>query len=327
MANISQIAQMLNLSPSTVSRAIKKPHLVSPKTRKKVLALADETGYLEDHDLQEKRKYIGILVPTISNSYFSSLINIIQKYAYANDLIPIIAATDEQIAIEKNILQQWATLNISGILAIPTHRNYNDLLPLLNNKPLILIDRDLENSPFDCVCTNNVVGLDLAYKHLKENGHNKIAFITGSHYVNPFLDQLKIIEKYGNSFQTIEINAISCEELYLGAFEAFNQILAIDKSKRPTAIIAASDSITSGLLYAINQKNLKIYDDISLVSYGDIDWMSFYTPSITTIRKSKRQIGQKAISLLIDKINGDIEGPKHFYINPNLKIRNSVKKL
>ena len=120
MTNITSIAKALNISPSTVSRALKKPEMVSLKTRNLILHEAKAQGYLtEDKGSVETFKgrdnLIGILVADLNNSFSDQIVSAVQDVAYAHDFVPLIGCTYERPAQESKIIRQWQDLGLKGI--------------------------------------------------------------------------------------------------------------------------------------------------------------------------------------------------------------------
>ena len=328
MTNITSIAKALNISPSTVSRALKKPEMVSLKTRNLILHEAKAQGYLtEDKGSVETFKgrdnLIGILVADLNNSFSDQIVSAVQDVAYAHDFVPLIGCTYERPAQESKIIRQWQDLGLKGIVAMPTH-NFSHLESLFSDLKVVLVDRDLENFQADKVLDDNFLGMKLALDHLHELGHEKIAVLYGSTNVYTFKARSEAAASIKSDCELIEINAVSYEELYMGAFEQLNILFMRDKARRPTAILASNNAIAAGCLYAASLKGITMSQDLSLIAFGDSHWMRFYPTPVSAVRQPVTQMGTKAAYMLLERIKGNTQEFKTEVLEPMLMPRSST---
>ncbi|MCR5535999.1 MAG: LacI family transcriptional regulator [Succinivibrio sp.] len=328
MVNISQIASHLGISPSTVSRALKKPNMVSLETRHQVLAAAEQLGYLkklrDDVTSASSSNLIGVIAADLTNSFSNAIVKAVTDYLDSQHYSVIIGCNYEHSSLESKILKQWATLNLRGLIIMPTGKFGKTITSTSYEKPVVLVDRQLDELKFDCVIEDNQAGVGLILNYLQELGHEKIAFISGSKKVYTFAQRCQGVEQSGVKAEVHEVLADSYEELFIGAFEQTNILMLRAPALRPTAIVGANNAITSGILYALNLKGFKIPQDISVVSYGDSGWCRFYPTPITSVCQPVEEMGRMAATLLLDRINGSHEQKQNVCLKSMLLRRAST---
>ena len=337
MANITDIAKELGIAPSTVSRALKKPELVSLETRHKVLQMAEKLGYLQklrdDATAATATNLIGVIVADLTNSFSNQIVKAVHDTLENSGYSAIVGCNYEQSSIENRLLKQWASLNLKGLIIMPTARFSKTINSVEANYPIVLVDRNCEDLSFDSVIEDNRYGACQAIEHLRELGHERIVFISGARRVYTFNERCLGAEgsttATGTSanVQIEEIDAESYDELFIGAFEKTNILMMKNSALRPTAIVGANNAITAGVLYALNLKNFKIPNDISVVSYGDSDWCRFYPTPITSMCQPVDEMGREAASILLDRIKGNKGDPEKICLKSMLLRRASSSEL
>lgn len=329
MTNISSIARALKISPSTVSRAIRRPDMVSLKTRTAVLNEARAQGYFEESAIPgaesaaSRDNLIGIMVADLNNSFSDQIVSAVQDVAYAHDFVPLIGCHYENPSQESKIIKHWLELGLRGIVIMPTS-NFAHLGELLSTLKVVLVDRDIESLECDKVLDDNYLGIKLAAEHLLSLGHQQIAFLTGPTTVDTFKKRAAAASELLPGAELLEINAVSYEELYMGAFEQVNILTMRERSRRPTAILAANNALAAGCLYACSLRGMRIPEDISVAAFGDSHWMRFYPIPVTAIRQPVQQMGSTAAYLLIDRIKGADRAFEQHILSPMLMPRSST---
>ena len=337
MANITEIAKALGIAPSTVSRALKKPELVSLDTRHKVLQMAEKLGYLQklrdDATAATATNLIGVIVADLTNAFSNQIVKAVHDTLENSGYSAIVGCNYEQSSIENRLLKQWASLNLKGLIIMPTARFSKTINSVEANYPIVLVDRNSEDLSFDSVIEDNRYGASQAIEHLRELGHDRIVFITGARRVYTFNERCLGVESTNqaatnsSSVQIEEIDAESYDELFIGAFEKTNILMMKNKALRPTAIVGANNAITAGILYALNLKDFKIPTDVSVVSYGDSDWCRFYPTPITSMCQPVDEMGREAASILLERIKGKQGDPEKICLKSMLLRRASSSEL
>ncbi|HEX2985148.1 MAG TPA: LacI family DNA-binding transcriptional regulator [Ignavibacteriales bacterium] len=336
LITINDIAEKVGVSVTTVSRVINqktKKYRISSETEKLILKAADELGYRPNElarGLRLKRTHtLGMVVPDISNPFFSYVTHMIQKYASEAGYSLIVCNTNEDINTEMEQIELLRRKGVDGFIIMPVgikHSHIKDLL--IVNKPLVLLDRNVEEINANCVVIDNYKGSYEAVCFLIKNGHKRIAIIQGlpntytnnerlRGYKDALLDNglpidLSLI--VGNDFRR--------ENGYIET----KMLLKMEDT--PTAIFAFSDLITLGTLQALSEENIKVPDQMSLIAFDDIDFAPFLFSPLTCVRQPRELMGEAAVRLLIEELTakGKVE-KKTIELDPKLVIRDSVKHI
>ncbi|MBX2977393.1 MAG: LacI family DNA-binding transcriptional regulator [Ignavibacteriaceae bacterium] len=333
---LEEIAKITGFSASTVSRVLtkqSKKYRISQVTEKVIIKKAKELGY-RPNDLArglrlKKTHLIGLMVPDISNPFFSYLTHIIQKKVYMNGYSLIVANTNEDINTEIEQLEIFRRKGIDGYIIMPVGTKYEHLADLIeHNKPLVLLDRNIDELNVNCVVVDNYRGSYEAIQYLINAGHKRIAIIQGLQ--NTYTNNERVLG-YKNALAD---NGIKIdEELIVGNdFRRENGFIStkmlLKLSNPPTAIFTFSDLITLGTLHACMEEKINIPDSLSVVVFDDIDFAPFLVTPLTAVRQPREMMGEVAVKLLIDEIkNKSQERKKKIILEPKLIIRKSVRDM
>ena len=331
MTSITKIAKYLQIAPSTVSRALKKPQLVSLQTRDRVLKAAEQMGYLKQlrdsvsvANVTESNRLIGVLVADLTTTFSNKIVKAIHDYLDEHDYAAIVGCHYEKASIESRLLKQWSSFNLEGLIVMPTSRFSQTLSSAYANTPIVMVDRnDTSNLRCDSVTEDNHYGIEQAIDYLLELGHERILLISGSENVFTFKERVEAAKSHYPKIEVVELDAHSYDELFIGAFEATN-LVTMPSNDKVTAIIGANNAITSGVLYALNLKQVKLAKDISIISYGDNPWCRFFPTPITAIVQPTEEMGRVAAKTLIERINGKTDAPIHHCLKSMLLRRAST---
>ncbi len=336
LTTINDIAEKVGVSVTTVSRVINKKtkkYRISAETEKLILKAAEELGYRPNElarGLRLKKTHtLGMVVPDISSPFFSYVTHMIQKYAYEAGYSLIVCNTNEDIKIEMEQIELLRRKGVDGFIVMPVgiqHSHIKDLLVV--NKPLVLLDRNVEEINASCVVIDNYKGSYEAVCFLIKNGHKRIAIIQGlpntytnneriRGYKDALLDNGVPIDNsliVGNDFRK--------EDGYL------QTKMLLKMEQPPTAIFTFTELITLGSMEALAEEKIKIPDDISFVSFDDLDFAPYFSSPLTCVRQPRELMGEAAVRLLIEELEakGKIE-KKTIELDPKLIVRESVKHI
>lgn len=333
---LNDIAKKAGVSVSTVSRIINDKseiYRISQKTKELVLNTAKELSYRPNHlarSLRLKKTHIvGLCVPNIANPFFAYVTREIQMSAYQSGYSLIVCNTDEDLGKEIEQIELLRSKGVDGFIIMPVGTEFDHIVQLMNeNISLVLLDRCIEQLETSSVVLDNQSGAFQAIEHLIQNGHRRIAIIQGNpntYTSNTRLEGYKAaLSQYG-----IPLN----EHLIVGTdFRKENGYIEtkflLNLDNPPTAIFATSDLITVGSLQAIFEENLNIPEDISIVSFDDVDFAPYLVAPLTAVHQPKRLMGEMAVKLLIEDIQTKGEtGKKRIVLKPRLIVRKSVRNV
>ena len=333
MKRISQrdIAKMLGINVSTVSRALRGLEGVSPELRQQIESFAVENGYRPNPFAVSLRfdttRTIGIVVPDVSFTHYAHIVKRIEAEARNNGYMCIITDSDDKPETESYCLELLENMHVEGIIICPT-QNTTDFSHLLRlkkaNMPIVFFDRapDIDISS---VIINDATSALQATNSLIDAGARRIAFLGGSNLMKQTADRkhgyLQALRERGIPIRT---ELVKCHNI------SFNSGLSdtlelLSLPEPPDAIIASHGLLAISALQAVTSQGLRIPDELEIIGYLS-DWVSeMCHPRISFVRQNLREIGIKAFRLLIDQINGD-DSIQHVVVNARLELRDSTKK-
>ena len=329
---IHDIAQKLNISASTVSRALKDNPLISETTREKIKKAAIEMGYRPNvmaANLRTRRtNTIGVIVPLINRHFFSSVISGIEDVAYKQGFAVTISQSNDNQEKESTIAHTLFSNRVDGlILSIGMETQSYDHLKLFSerNIPLVFFDRIVEEIPAHKIVIDDFGGAYRATQHLIEQGRKKVAHIGG-----PLNLQIYAKREAGYrqaiSDAGLQINEDLILHNSLTRKDGLNAIKRILQTKeRPDAIFCANDTTALSVIIHLKEKGIKIPEDIAIVGFSNEPFSELVTPSISTIKQPGFEMGQKAAELLIKQIGSKVK-PKNYQtivMETELIVRNS----
>ncbi len=307
---IKDIAKALNLSTSTVSRALRGSYEISAETKKQVLEYAEKINYRPNPialSLKERKtRAIGVVVSEIANNFFSQAINGIESIAYNKGYHVIIAQSHESQAREKVNVQHLASRGVDGLLVSLSGETTDiSYLKELHDKglPIVFFDRITDELPTHTIRSDNYLGAFHATEHFIYQGFKNIAHITSPPHLSITKERLQgyreALEKHGLPFRENLIKY--CMHSGMLAHEAEDAIKALLSGKqKPDAIFAGSDRITAVSFSMLHR--LKKHKEIGFAGFSNTSMGELFSPSLTVIRQPAFDIGQTAIELLIQNI-------------------------
>jgi LacI family transcriptional regulator len=331
MVTIKDVARELNISSSSVSRALNGKSGVSSELRKRVKELAVEIGYHPDSKAKAliggKVGVIGVIIPrsveySFSNAYYPLILNGICKKCEAFNYNVLLS-----FAYKCNYSELFFRRLVDGIIVCANRVDDSQLDDLEKHEiPTCLIPGypKKERSKLPSVDANHFESTYKAVFHLIELGHLKIAFILGAENSKYTIERLNAYKK------ALEDNSIKFRSEYAPqsdftreqGYKSMKKLL--NMSDRPTAVLCTNDVITLGAIQAIHEKRMKFPDDISIISIGDTSHTKSVVPSLTTIYVPYHRIGSKAAELIIKIINGVKIRKKYIELSSNFIVRNST---
>lgn len=324
------IARILEINVSTVSRALKGLKGVSPSLQRQILDLANEQGYRPNPFAMSLRydttHTIGIVVPDVSFSYYAHILKTIESEARKLGYMCIITDSGDSLSGEMACLEHLENLHVEGVIMCLSQETntYAHLERMKKNKiPLVLFDRTADID-FSSVVINNVQMARQATLHLIDGGARHIAFLGGSNQMQQTSDR-----KHGYLEALRERGIPIRKELVKCNYATFNSGLSdmsdlLDLPERPDAVVAAHGILAISAFQTILSRGLRIPEDVAFVGFMS-DWVSDMSrPRITFVKQNLKEIGKKAFKLLYEQMNGD-DGVCQLVVNARLELRESTK--
>ena len=332
---IKEFAKILNISAATVSKALNDSHEISTATKARVLAMASELNFEPNPHAsslrKNKNKTIAVVIPEISNNFFSKAIDGIEMIAQEKGYHTLIYLTHENYKKEVGVLKHLLNGRVDGVLASMTLETtdftyFNELLE--KNLPLVLFDRVSDQVDTAKISTDDYHAGYIGTKHLLDTGCKKIGFLAFSQYAYACLRRKKgymdALKEYNIEFD--ESLIVNCTYDAVSNFSLINNILK--KRKKVDGIFSSAENLAILTYQICSELAIQIPKDIRLVSFSNMPLASYLNPSMTTITQPAFEMGKEA-ALTLFKI---LEKPRMNYkdvfleMKSNLFIRNSTKR-
>ena len=328
---IKDIAQQLGFSVSTVSRALKDHPDISIKTREAVKQLATLLGYRPNRIAlnlkNSKTNTIGLIIPEVEHYFFSSIINGIEEIAYENNYYVMVFQSNESYMREVLNLQALATNRVDGVLASfskETH-NFSHFNQIIDYEiPLVFFDRVVNDMHADTVVSDDFHGAYIAVEHLIKRGCKNIALYSSPRHLQISQGRhdgyKKALEDNGLAYNTDLV--YSCDT-YEDAMKISRSILK--KQNRPDGVFSVNDMTAIGVLKVAKELGIKIPDELKIAGFENSRSSKVVNPELTTVDQFGFDLGKKAATLLLKRINDQdfTYEPENIVIKPKLIIRES----
>lgn len=335
---LKEIASMLGISITTVSKALKNYPDVSPKTKKAVLDLAEQLNFTPNSfavNLRTKEsKTIGLIVPEVVHHFFSNIIKGVIEEADKNGYLVIILQSNESLELEKKQVELLFNKRVDGIL-MSLSNDSNDDLHLKNiisrGIPFVQFDKISKLLPSSKIIINDQKAASDAVQHLIDIGCKKIAHIRGpenpQNAIDRFLGYKKTLEKNGIPFNSKLV--YTCESVTFDeGFEFAKQI--VKDHPDIDGIFAITDLVAVGVLSYLNENSIAVPSKIALIGFSNWFMAQVMSPKLSTIDQPSYDMGVAAFSLLLEEMicrkDGSIFTPRIIELETSLIIRDSTVK-
>lgn len=332
--SIKEIAKLANVSVATVSRVINNNGRFSEETRKKVQAVIDKYGYTTNMAAKSlrmsKSKTIGLVVPNINNEWFSQVVLVIEKFFFERSYSVFICNTSQDDDKEISYFKSLDSKLVDGIICISGREDIPSSA-IKRNIPIVCIDRKpKDNSDAFYVESDHYHGGYLATKELLDKGCKSILIVSRNKTLSVNKQRL---EGYKQALKDYDMPIH--EELvllldkdssnYEGAKNAVRELL--DKNIKFDGVFGTNDWRAYGALIALNERNIKVPEEVKIVGFDDITISRYCYPPLSTIQQNTGALCEKASHLLLDlmeenHINNDV---KHITIPVSLIQRETTR--
>jgi LacI family transcriptional regulator len=310
---IDDIARDTNLSSATISRVLNSSGYVKKETREKVVKSMEKLNYAPSAIARSlsmmETNIIGVVVPDINNPFFSEVIKGISSLADTHNLNIFLCDTDENHqGKELRQLRLLKEQRIRGLIITPTSENDENTARYLFEMekfgiPVVLIDRDVKGSSLDGVFVDNTGGAFAATNVLIKEGHDRIAIITGPITSLPGRGRLEGYQKAfrSNGYQIDEELILQGDFMFESGYYLTQKILSMQE--RPTAIFCSNNLMTLGCMKALHEACLKIPQDISIISFDEIEVFNILGLNISYVARPTKEMGWEAMRILLSKMD------------------------
>ncbi len=306
---IKDIARKLNISISTVSRALRDMPEIHPETRKAVIRLAEELDYqpnqLAKNLVKSRTKTIGIILPNLSYHFFSAMLNSLEEAAMQAGYSVLVAQTNESYMRETVSIQNLMRSQVEGLILSLSRdtANFNHVERLVKKGlPIVLIDRTADIASVSKVIVDNRMAAFKATAHLIEQGCQRIGFLAGP---APLALSNERIEGYLSA--AMQYNATAgnpyirhCD--YTNENTILQTLSLMSLPQPPDGIVAISDRIAYPALYAMQQKGLVVPRDVAVVSFNNEPVSAYFSPTLSSVNQPITEMATETVRLLLNQI-------------------------
>ncbi|WP_293312522.1 LacI family DNA-binding transcriptional regulator [Pedobacter sp. UBA5917] len=330
---IYDIANALNITVSTVSRALSGFPAISDTTRKAVVDMAKKLNYSPNKlasALKSGKTYIiGVIVPSVQAHFFASIIHCIEDGLKDSGYRVIIYQSNESVENEINGVRTLLEAQVDGIMASLSLEtkdvsHFNEIIE--QNKPLILFDRVNAGLKVPTITLDDFNAGYIATKHLIDKGFKKIAFVTTAHQVKIFNDRLEGYKKAltDHNFPIID------EHIILGGLSIKDGRFGAGKLMRgnkPDAIIAGDDFTALGVIQKLKEID-ETPPEVGVIGFANEAFSAYITPSLSTIDQHASQMGKECAKMFLKMIGQQNPYTKieHIVLNPSIIERESTDR-
>lgn len=317
VATIKEIARRLNISTSTVSRALHDHHSIGLRTKMRVQELAKELKYQPNQTAilfkQGKTFTIGVILPELAESFFSSAISGIEDFAKTKNYNVLVGQSHDDPETERQLVETMKNHRVDGMLisVAKNTSNYAHFEMLQEaDIPLVFFDRVPKKADIHYVACNVEGGTEAAINFLVKRGHRNIALINGPKTI---IASKERFEGYRDALSRKKIKVdpayiVSTDLSNAGTVQAMEELLAL--KRRPTAIIAFNDYVALDAMKHAKSKKIKINEDISFVSFANLPLYAYMeNPPLASVEQFPFEQGQKAAEILWQLLDENKEEP------------------
>lgn len=338
MATIKDVAKEAGVSTATVSRVINNNYPVHVDTRQKVNEIIEKLNYKPNavaRGLKNKETFlVGMITPDLSNPYFMEIAKGIESQI-ASFGYNIIFCSSDELDGEKELkmLEMLHEKQVDAVILDTRNTQPHEINAYVElGMKLVLIDAKLDGTKADLVTEDNYVASSKAIRYAIEMGHKKIAVVKGNMKVSTALERYLAYTDVLKE-NHIELNPNYCLEGRYDrqtAYQATLKMLLEEANDLPTLIFSTNNRMTEGVMMALIEKGLNVPEDISVISFGDINLAELVRPRLAVIEQRPYEIGNEAGKLLLKRLlkaTGEHQDLMTIELEVHFKEGQSVKRI
>jgi DNA-binding LacI/PurR family transcriptional regulator len=339
-AQIADVARLANVSISTVSNFLNgRTTRMRPETLQRVKDAVKALGYQPNvvaRSLKTGRSpMLGVMVPSIASPFFAVLASEMERVALAHGYRILLGNTHRDAAKETELLEDFFAYGIRGVITTSSLLNEDHYRPLLaRGLAMVSFDRRAAHSSpqLDYVSTDNFHAGYGATRHLIENGHREIVFVTAPATLVARIERRRgyttAMSEAGLSPDVIEVtlSTFYAEDEQAGMGRHTGREIA-KRARRPTGVVTMSDMFAIGVISGLRDSNVRVPHDVSIVGIDDLFLDALLSPTITSMRQPVPEIAEAMVTRLVERLQGGAVETTERVFRPELIVRESVRRL
>lgn len=326
MINIREVAKLAGVSPATVSRVINGTAKVSAEKRARVLEAISATDFVPNEVARslyrKSAKLIGLIIPSITNPYFTQVASIIERIASDHGYRVFLCVAGDDVEKEQAAIQTLVSMNADGIIIASTNETIAPYLDMCQI-PVVALDSMFATSKVEAyVCCDYYQGGRMAMEHLIDCGCRRIVCIKGPQRI--FSAKARY-EGYRDVCRErgITERTVCCDYDFHSGLSMTEELLRLFPDV--DGIIACNDVVALSTYKILHRKSISVPEQVQLIGFDDIAWSSLFTPALTTISQPIEQMAIRAMELIIDQKSTEGKGVEIVY-PVQLTIRETTRK-
>lgn len=326
MPTLSDVAKVAGVGVMSVSRVVNGTRKVTPDTERKVRAAIERIGYEPNEAARilkgHRARILGLIVPDLADPFFATCANAIQETALKAGYLTLIAACAHQEDIERRETEIMVQRQVAGLLVIPSGmQNGHFAEARKGGIPIVSLDRPLEHVDADSLVVDNRAASALATEHFIGHGHRNILCVADDEKIYTKTER---VTGYSQAMRRAKLPIRICLVGPMSGTLSDQLSFALNSNLAPTAIFATSDVLAVEVLRELQKLSVRIPEKVALISFDDFDAASLVRPTITVVRQPIVELGRRAASLLLDRLDkNEISEPSQIVLPTELIIRES----
>jgi len=295
----------------SVSRVVNGTRKVSPETERRVHAAIARIGYEPNEAARilkgHRGRLLGLIVPDLAHPFFATCANAIQQTAWEAGYLTLMAASAHREDVERRETEIMVQRQVAGLLVIPTGSQNNHFAEAMKSGvPVVSLDRPLERVEADALLVDNRSASVLVTEHLISHGHHHILCIADDEKI---FTKAERVAGYSQAMRKAKIPIRVCLVGPMSGTLSEQLNFALNANPAPTAIFATSDVLAIDVLRELRKRSVRIPEKMALISFDDFNAATLVHPTVTAVRQPIVELGQKATTLLLDRLskNGPYE--------------------
>lgn len=330
-ATIKDIAKKTGLGLATISSYLNGGNVREEnriKIEKAIKELHFEVNEIARGLKTNKTKTIGVVIPELSNIFCTEIITIIEDILRNHGYAAIVCDCRTDSKLEKEAVKFLYKKRVDGIINMPVTADGSHLKSFVEKgKPIVLIDRKLNNIQSDCVLVDNILAVKNAIEVLVKNGHEKIGMIAGPQDI--FTAQERLL---GYRLGLMEAGLIPEERLI--AYGDYTIKSGVEQLKElvqnnpdMTAVVVSNGEMTVGALIGINELEISIPEKLSVIGYDNIEFAKAVNPNLTIVTQPTKEIAEHAARIMLERLEGSKNPAETVKLPTEIVHGSSIKNL
>lgn len=327
--SIKQVADAAGVSTATVSNVFSGKKPVKPELAQLVRDVAARLGYRINRSASNLRsgesRVIAVLVPDLSDPFFTTLVTELEARAQTEGYDLIIANAQDDAEIERRRINALLSWQPAGMVIVPCSDEIPEQIRLARDElPIVVADRGSQASGFDTVRIDSLDAGHIAGRHLAELGHRDVLIVASDLALQAIRDRCdgarRPLEDVGGHVETLEVGPVPKQ-----ATEKL--VRWLERNPVPTAIFAVTDMTTLSSLSALADRKLEVGDDVSVLGFDDYPWMTARRTPITAVHQPIDAIADHIWNTLSQRLRGDTGAASGIELQCTLNVRASTRRV